>query len=198
MIEIALRRIFSKVVANPRVATGGQGKTDRGWQDKAGFPASATSFLSVCLHIALGRSFDVPPRSASGAFSDYHSFSMPREPSPAIGCKSEMAISSPAQVFPAASRGPHFRSCATGFDFQSSSDGRATKTTFVFVPARSAIVVAGKYRRVGSAWRVDARPASSVRSIGRSGAPAAIRTRTPAPGREAAGSMRGVGAPQRR
>jgi hypothetical protein len=26
------------------------------WQDKAGFPASGTSFLSVCLHIALGQS----------------------------------------------------------------------------------------------------------------------------------------------
>jgi hypothetical protein len=35
----------------------------------------------------------------SGAFSDYHSFPMLREPSPAIGCKSEMAVSSPAQVF---------------------------------------------------------------------------------------------------
>jgi hypothetical protein len=56
MIEIALRRIFSKVVANPRVATGEQGKTDRGWQDKAGFPASGTSFLSFCLHIVLGPS----------------------------------------------------------------------------------------------------------------------------------------------
>lgn len=27
-----------------------------GRQDKAGFPASGTSFLSFCLHIALGRS----------------------------------------------------------------------------------------------------------------------------------------------
>ena len=27
-----------------------------GRQDKAGFPASGTSFLSVCLHIVLGRS----------------------------------------------------------------------------------------------------------------------------------------------
>jgi transglycosylase-like protein with SLT domain len=56
MIEIALRRGFSKVVACSRVGTGEQGKTDRGWQDKAGFPASGTSFLSVCLHIVLGRS----------------------------------------------------------------------------------------------------------------------------------------------
>jgi hypothetical protein len=68
-------------------------------QDKAGFPASGTSFLSVCLHIVLGRSFDVLSRSASGALSDYHSLSMLREPSPAIGCKSEMAVSSPAQLF---------------------------------------------------------------------------------------------------
>jgi hypothetical protein len=56
MSEIALRRGFSKVVERPRVATGELGKTDRGWQDKAGFPASGTSFLNVCLHIVLGRS----------------------------------------------------------------------------------------------------------------------------------------------
>ena len=55
MTEIALRRRLSYVVASSRVATGEQGKTDRGWQDKAGFPASGTSFLSVCLHIVLGR-----------------------------------------------------------------------------------------------------------------------------------------------
>ena len=32
------------------------GTSDRGGQDKAGFPASGTSFLSFCLHIVLGRS----------------------------------------------------------------------------------------------------------------------------------------------
>ena len=35
MIEIALRRGFSEVVASPRVTTGEQGKIDRGWQDKS-------------------------------------------------------------------------------------------------------------------------------------------------------------------
>jgi hypothetical protein len=34
MIEIALRRRLSEVVAGLRVATGEQGKTDRGWQGK--------------------------------------------------------------------------------------------------------------------------------------------------------------------
>jgi hypothetical protein len=35
----------------------GDGETSTaGRQDKAGFPASGTSFLSVCLHIVLGRS----------------------------------------------------------------------------------------------------------------------------------------------
>ncbi len=34
MIEIAFRRMFSEVVAGLRVATGEQGKTDRGWQGK--------------------------------------------------------------------------------------------------------------------------------------------------------------------
>ena len=35
MIEIALRRRFSKVVASPTVTTREQGKIDRGWQDKS-------------------------------------------------------------------------------------------------------------------------------------------------------------------
>jgi hypothetical protein len=34
MIEIAFRRGLSEVVASPRVATGEQQKTDRGWQGK--------------------------------------------------------------------------------------------------------------------------------------------------------------------
>jgi hypothetical protein len=34
MIEIASRRSFSKVVADQRVTTGEQAKTDRGWQGK--------------------------------------------------------------------------------------------------------------------------------------------------------------------
>ncbi len=34
MIEIAFRRMFSEVVAGPRVARGAQVKTDRGWQGK--------------------------------------------------------------------------------------------------------------------------------------------------------------------
>ena len=35
MIEIALHRGFSKVVASPRVVRGERAKTNRGWQDKA-------------------------------------------------------------------------------------------------------------------------------------------------------------------
>ncbi len=35
MIEIALRRRFSKVVAGLRVTTREQGKIDRGWRDKS-------------------------------------------------------------------------------------------------------------------------------------------------------------------
>jgi hypothetical protein len=35
MIEIALRRTFSQVVASLRVTTGEQGNTDRGWQGKS-------------------------------------------------------------------------------------------------------------------------------------------------------------------
>jgi hypothetical protein len=35
MIEIALRRGLSEVVASSRVTTREQGKTDRGWRDKS-------------------------------------------------------------------------------------------------------------------------------------------------------------------
>ena len=100
MIEIAFRRRFSKVVAGPRVVTEEQGKTDRGWQDKAGFPASGTSFLSVCLHIVLGRAPTFRRDGRAALLLDYHSLSMLREPSLGTYCKSEIAVSSPAQVFP--------------------------------------------------------------------------------------------------
>jgi hypothetical protein len=38
------------------------GSAEGRWQDKAGFPASGTSFLSVCLHIVFGSISDVPSR----------------------------------------------------------------------------------------------------------------------------------------
>ena len=169
-----------------------------GRQDKAGFPASGTSLLSVCLHIVLGRSFDVPSRSASGAFSDYHSRSMLREPSPTTGCKSETAVSSLAQVFPRCITWTAFLALRDDDRLQIVVSWRAMKTTFVSVPARSAIVVAERYPGAEAARHVVARPASSVRSIGRSGALAATRTGTPAPGSEEAGSTRGAGVRQRR
>ena len=59
-------------------------------------------------------------------------------------------------------------------------------------------MAAGSKPGAGSARRVDARPASSARSSGPYVAPAAIRTGTSAPGREAAASTRGAGARQRR
>ena len=47
MIEIAFRRRFSQVVASPRVATGEQGKTDRGWQGKR--PAVGPAYVVGCV-----------------------------------------------------------------------------------------------------------------------------------------------------
>jgi hypothetical protein len=46
MIEIAFRRRFSEVVAGLRVATGEQGKTDRGWQGKR--PAVGPVYVVGC------------------------------------------------------------------------------------------------------------------------------------------------------
>src|SRR5450631_1887155 len=109
-----------------------------------------------------------------------------------------MAVSSLVQLFLRCITRTAFLLLLHGFRLPIVVLWRATKTTFVSVPARSAIAAAGKKPRDESARRVDARPASSVRSNGRSGALAAIRTGTPAPGREAAGSTRGAGARQRR
>jgi hypothetical protein len=114
------------------------------WQDKAVFPASGTSFLSFCLHIVLGRSSTLQSGRASGAFSDYHSFSMRREPSPTTCCKSEMAASSPAQVFLRCITRTAFPVLRENVRLPIVVSWRATKTTFVSVPARSAIVVAGR------------------------------------------------------
>jgi hypothetical protein len=46
MIEIALQRRFSKVVAGLRVATGEQGKIDRRWQGKR--PAVGPAYVVGC------------------------------------------------------------------------------------------------------------------------------------------------------
>ena len=73
--------------------------------------------------------------------------------------------------------GLHFCSCAMPFRLPIVVSWHATKTTSASVPARSAIVVAGGQARAGSARRADARPASSARSIGRSGGPAATPNR---------------------
>ena len=45
MIEIALRRGLSKVIANRRVVRREQGKTDRGWQGKR--PAVGPAYVVV-------------------------------------------------------------------------------------------------------------------------------------------------------
>jgi hypothetical protein len=56
-------RRFSNAAENPiwndsalseSRARSGRLHTSHGWQDKAGFPAPGTSFLSICLHIVLG------------------------------------------------------------------------------------------------------------------------------------------------
>jgi hypothetical protein len=47
MSEIALRRGFSKVVESPRVATGEQRMTDRGWQGKR--PAVGPAYVVGCV-----------------------------------------------------------------------------------------------------------------------------------------------------
>src|SRR5271157_3430303 len=99
---IALHRGFSKVIASPRVVRGERAKTNRPTVDGKikRFPRFR-NFVPKCLSAhCFGSVSDLPLRCASGAFSDYHSVSMLREPSPAIGCKAEMAVSSPAQVFP--------------------------------------------------------------------------------------------------
>jgi hypothetical protein len=59
MIQIAPHRSLSWVIVCSDVSQWEVGDTGHRWQDKAGFPAAGTSFLSVCLHIVLGRSLMV-------------------------------------------------------------------------------------------------------------------------------------------
>jgi hypothetical protein len=141
MIEIALRRRFSKVVANPRVATGEEGKTDRGWQDKAGFPASGTSFLSSCLHIVLGRSptFRRDERAALFPIIILFQRSESRRPRHAA-----IRRWPPAQVFPRWATQTAFLVLRDNVRLPIVVSWCTTKTTFASVPARSAIVVAGR------------------------------------------------------
>jgi hypothetical protein len=123
MIEIAFRRRFSKVVASLRVTTREQGKTDRGWQDKAGFPASGTSFLSFCLHIVLGRSPTFRRDERAALFSIIVLFQCSESGRPRHAANRRWPHLRQRRSFHAASRRVHFWSCAMTFDFQSSSDG---------------------------------------------------------------------------
>jgi hypothetical protein len=73
-------RILSQIAASTKSQLAWKLEaSDRGWQDKAGFPAAGTSFLSVCLHIvlcrSLGNSIEISERRF---FQLYFSFNAPR------------------------------------------------------------------------------------------------------------------------
>jgi hypothetical protein len=187
-------RIFGKF----RLGGWALGTSDRGGQDKARFLAAGTSFLSVCLHIGLQPiGFDAA-RCGDGA-SDAISFVFNGLSAVArnVRGRRDRTAYADATIYTLLCDGLGSR-LPDMFRLPIVVSWRATKTTFVSVPARSAIAAAGKKPRAESVRRVDARPASSVRSIGRSGALAATRTGTLAPGREADASMRGAVALQRR
>ncbi len=62
MIGIALDRTLSRIIACSDVRQAEQGDTSHGRQDKAGFPASGTSFLSFLSAHCFRSVSDVPSR----------------------------------------------------------------------------------------------------------------------------------------
>src|SRR5260370_5052846 len=94
-----------------------------GRQDKAGFPASVTSFLSFCLHIVLGRSPTFRRDERAALFSIIILFQCSESRRPRHAENRRWPYLRWRRCFYAASRGLHFWSCAITFDFQSSSDG---------------------------------------------------------------------------
>ena len=123
MIEIALRRRLSNVVANRRVVRREQGKIDRGWRDKAGF--SPLNFVPKCLS---AHCFDRSRRSVedqrAAHFPIIFSFkrSESRRPRQAAD-RAWQPYLRRRRYFHAAPRGPYFLALRNHADFQSSSDG---------------------------------------------------------------------------
>jgi len=198
MSKIAFRRGFSKVVESPRVATGEQGMTDRGWQDKARILAAGTSFLSFCLHIGLQRiGFDAARCGDGASDTTFLVFNGPSAIARNVRGRRDRTAYADAGIstllydrlislLPDVFRLPIVVSW------------HAMKTTSASAPARSAIVTMHAQALAGSAECADARRASLARFIRPSVARAATPTARVEPEREADASMRGAVAPRRR
>jgi hypothetical protein len=92
-------------------------------QDEAGFPASGTSFLSICLHIVLGRAPTFRREERAALFPIILLFQCSESRRQRHAENRRWPDLRRRRYFHAASRGLHFWSCAITFDFQSSSDG---------------------------------------------------------------------------
>jgi hypothetical protein len=123
MTAIAFRSRRAAVIASPRATGREQEEADRGRQDKAGFPASGTSFLSCCLHIVLGRSLTFRRDERAALFPIIILFQCSESRRPRHAANRRSPYLRWRRCFRAASRGLHFQACAMTFDFQSSSDG---------------------------------------------------------------------------
>ena len=88
------------------------GQIDRGWQDKAGYPASGTSFLSSCLHIVLARSPAFRRDQRAALFPIIILFQCSERRRPRHAADRRWPYLRRRRHFHAASRELHFWSCA--------------------------------------------------------------------------------------
>ena len=113
-----------------------------GRQDKASCLAAGTSFLSFCLHIVLGRSPTFRRDERAALFPIIILFQCSERRRPRHVRESEIAVSSLAQVFLRCITRTAFLLLRDDVRLPIVVSWRATKTTFVSVPARSVIAVA--------------------------------------------------------
>ena len=166
-------------------------------QDKASCLATGTSFLSFCLHIVFAPFVFDPVRCSASALDTAPLFSTAQAPSPAMCGEGETVLPTPMQLLLRCSTTSVFLPC----ERVSTSNRRLmarNEDDFRIRPGKVGDRGGGRAtaRAIGAAC---GRPAGfvgevhwAIRSAG--GNP----TGTPAMGREAADSMRGAGARQRR
>jgi hypothetical protein len=107
MIQIALHRSLSRVIACSDLKRREQGDTSHRWQDKAGFPAAGTSFLSVCLQIVLGRCPTFRRNERAALFPIIILFQRSESRRPRRTANRRSPYLRRRRYFHAASRGPH-------------------------------------------------------------------------------------------
>jgi hypothetical protein len=146
-------------------------------QDKAGFPASGTSFLSFCLHIALGGSPTFRRDARAAHFPIIIHFQRSESRRPRRAASRRRPYLRWRRYFHAASRGLHVWSCAITFDIKSSSDAQRRRLSY---PSRQGPRSWWRARNSAPNRRGAGTP-DQLRRRGPSGDPARWRQSEPGP-----------------